>query len=46
MDSNGKIWIGLNKNNFSNQTYWNHLGQFESDSNFHNYYNLNYELIP
>ena len=23
-----------------------HLGHFWSDSNFHNYYNLNCELIP
>ena len=33
------------KNNFLNQTYWIHLGHFGSDSSFHNYYNLNRELI-
>ena len=45
MDRYGKLWIGLN-NNFFNQTYWIDLAHFELDSNFHNYYNLNYELIP
>ena len=46
MDTFGEIRAGLNKNNFLNQTYGIHLGHFESDSNFHNYYNLNCELIP
>ena len=32
MDTSGTIWAGLNKNNFLNQTYWIHLGHFESDS--------------
>ena len=46
MDTYGKIRVELNKNNFLNQTYWIHLGQFGLDSSFHNYYNLNCELIP
>ena len=46
---NGYVWENqgrTQKNNFLNQTYWIHLGQFGLDSNFHNYYNLNCELIP
>ena len=31
---------------FSTKILWSHLGHFEPDPNFHNYYNLNCELIP
>ena len=46
---NGSVWENqgrTQKNNFLNQTYWIVLGHSESDSNFHNYYNLNCEIIP
>ena len=43
---NGVIWTELNKNYFLDQVLWGHLGHFDPDSNFHNYYNLNCELIP
>ena len=31
---------------FSTKILWVHLADFESDSIFHNYYNLNCELVP
>ena len=31
---------------FSTKILWIHLVHFEPDPNFHNYYNLNCELIP
>ena len=31
---------------FSTKILWDHLAHFGSDSIFHNYYNLNCELVP
>ena len=31
---------------FSTKILWGHLAHFEPDSIFHNYYNLNCELVP
>ena len=30
----------------STKILWGHLAHFEPGSNFHNYYNLNCELVP
>ena len=46
MGSSSPLWTKLNKHNFLYQSYGGHLAHFEPDSIFHNYYNLNCELVP
>ena len=40
------IWETFISNSISLPTLWGHLGHFGLGSIFHNYYNLNYELVP
>ena len=47
MGSSGNLLTELNKHTiFSTKILWGHLAHFEPDSIFHNYYNLNCELMP
>ena len=42
----GVIWETLISNPISLPTLWGNLGHFGLGSIFHNYYNLNCELVP